>query len=164
MSKSTFLKLIHDRLHKESNWEIEISPDYIIIFSRLTGLRISIGLENDIPEIYFYLRTTSWDYEGDRSDLHDIISTLLSVFFKLNLDISCAIFDVPHPAIETSCEIYARYIIPQQFDTVLYKKNDQSIDKIIEIIEGVSVFELVFWQMAGCSCDECREALNPPFN
>lgn len=132
--------------------------------SGFLGLQITIEVVNDFPKIYFYERTTCWDYDGERSDLHDIISTLLSVFLKLNFDISCALYDVPHPAIETSCEIYARYIIPQQINSGFNELNETAKEKVIELLVGVHAFERIFWRMVGCPCDDCRKELNPPYD
>jgi len=164
MEKSAFLDIIRKKIPKYTNWTTNKSPDNIVIYTGFSGLQMSIGLENEIPELYFYERTTSSDFDGDRSDIHDVVSILLAVFLKLNHDISCSIFDVPHPAIETSCEIYARYILIQQFDKAFYKSDLDTVEKIVEVIVGLSVFEIFFWQAVGCPCDDCRKESKPPFD
>jgi len=123
-----------------------------------------VDVETDRLDLYFYHRTTSWNFDGERSDLHDVISVIFCVFLKVNFDISCSIHDVPHPAIETEAEIYARYIIPQQIESDYFSFDTKSIEKISALIIGISIFEFFFWRAAGCPCDECRLELKPPYD
>src|SRR5205085_10637605 len=44
--------------------------------------------------IYFYIRTTSWDFDGERTDLHDCLSTLLAALLRLSpVPASCSFWD-----------------------------------------------------------------------
>jgi hypothetical protein len=163
MNGTEFLTSIENTIENEFDWDVKAHETNITIYTGFSGLQITIEVVNDSPKIYFYERTTSWQYDGERSDLHDVISTLLSVFLKLNFDISCALYDVPHPAIETSCEIYARYIIPQQLNSWFNELNENARNKVIELLVGVHAFEMIFWRMVGCPCEDCRKELNPPY-
>lgn len=158
MTITDISELIKKNIFGSANWKVSNFDDKIIIdTASITGIRFYIEIKNHIPETYFYHRTSSWDYEGDRSDLHDIIPILLAAFFKCRLDISYAIYDLPHPIIETSCEIYARYIIPQQSDQNIYSSDEDASAVITNLIINLYFFESCFWYMVGCPCENCRK-------
>jgi hypothetical protein len=62
---------------------------------------------------FFTCRTTSADFGGDRTDIHDVLSLLLAVHL-LQDGRSSALLDVEHPVFPDAPEIYARHVIPFQ--------------------------------------------------
>lgn len=164
----TFFEKLKEKLDfKELSLELKESDNgFHISTLRHTGITFDceVDTETNRLDLYFYHRTTSWDFEGERSDLHDVISIIFSVFLKVNFDISCSIHDVPHPAIETEAEIYARYIIPRQIEPDYFSFDNKSIEKISALIIGISIFEFFFWRAVGCPCNECRKELKPPYD
>lgn len=57
---------------------------------------------------YFVFRTSSWSYEGDRTDLHDIESLLFSLVC-LKRGMSASLWDVDNDFSGVEEELYARY-------------------------------------------------------
>lgn len=147
----------------------ELESGVKIELNALTGITIWLTLDEKSKKIqfYFYLRTTSWNYEGERTDLHDIISVSLATFLRAyDITVSCALHDVPHPAIDNEGEIYARYIVPRQIDKELNHNYDSvlGLSKIKELLISISLFEHFFWSAVGCPCKECFAEVKPKFD
>ena len=64
--------------------------------------------------VYAYFRTSSWVFPGERSDLHELLAVLLATFWRSSGVCSSVHADVPHPAIDSPSELYARYLVPVQ--------------------------------------------------
>lgn len=146
----------------------EVSNGLKIDLHPHTGLRIylTIDPESEKAQIYFYLRTNSSIYDGDRTDLHDIITVSFAVFLRTySISLSCALFDIPHPAIDNEGEIYARYIIPVQVSKELQNNYfiSKGLGQIKSLFTSISVFEHFFWNTVGCPCDECFERERPKY-
>lgn len=67
-------------------------------------------ITDEVVYAAIYLRTTSWEWDGERSDLHDAFSTIIAAYFAVNEVASCGLHDVPHPAGAPDGEVYARFI------------------------------------------------------
>jgi hypothetical protein len=63
---------------------------------------------------HIYVRTTSWNWPGERSDLNDIFSTCFAVTMRQASGISCRFMEVPNEFSGIRSELYARYLIPEQ--------------------------------------------------
>lgn len=64
--------------------------------------------------VFFYCRTYSVNWVGERTDLHDVASVLFAATLRALAGVSCRLVNVPNPAIDAPSEIYGRYIIPIQ--------------------------------------------------
>lgn len=85
-----------------------------------------------------HLRTTSWEWPGERSDLHDAFSSIAAAFLAVNEIASCALLDVPHPAIPSAgAEIYARYISLEQPGGGYFKATESGSPELTALIEGL---------------------------
>lgn len=130
------------------------------------SLRIIFN-EDDEMEFYFFQKTSSWIYSGERTDLHDIISVVFAAFLKMfNKQISCAFFDVPNPAVPelSDSEIYARYIVPLQFKPQFKEINEKGIEEFQSLMTSIVSWKYLFWSVVGCPCEECARKFNPPFD
>ncbi|MGP3967388.1 restriction endonuclease [Streptomyces sp. 6N223] len=84
----------------------------------------------------FYLRTTSWEWPGERSDLHDAFSVIAASHLAEKGIASCALLDVPHPAARTAeAEIYARFMAIGQPNGGYFHSSDGDFAGLREIIE-----------------------------
>ena len=105
-----FAKEIGFQITNKSGSEISILSNYF------SGIYFNLEFKkNGDVKFYFYHRTNSAIYNGERTDLHDIISVIFTAFIKVvDQRISCVLIDVPHPVAPSlnDFEIYARYIIP----------------------------------------------------
>lgn len=146
------------------NLEIQTKTDNKISIwsSKFLGIRLNIEIDqNSFFTFYFLIRTSSWEYRGERTDLHDCISLFYAAYLK-KIDIcSSAFVEVANPATGSDVEIYARYIIPMQIHPDLI--NAKSIDhkKLDFLISSLFFFEQYFWSsFNGCPCESCRTKLN----
>ena len=134
--------------------------------SPYTGLHIRLLIDkDDMISFNFYCRTTSWFYNGERTDLHDCLSVFYAVFLKqIGL---CSIYTVPvqNPATGADAEIYGNFLIPDQMHPGLINAKSADLEKVGLLISSLFVFEQFLWnQYNGCPCDACRKRLNYDFD
>lgn len=99
------------------DFDYEVSLDGSRLRFGWPGLPLSLHVDAITESNYFaalHCRTTSWEFAGDRSDLHDIISYFAAAHLRSVNRRSSRLVDVPHPAMPPSAEVYARYIVPEQ--------------------------------------------------
>lgn len=99
--------------------------------------------DSDSVFVYFYVRTTSWDLPGERTDANELISILLAVFLQLEIGISSKVIDIPNPVMVIETEVYARYIVPQQPYNGIYPLDDKGIQELAIILGTVQHFKLL---------------------
>ncbi len=106
--------------------------------------------------IYFYIRTTSWDFGGERTDLHDCLSTLLAAHLRLSpIHASCSFWDVPHPAAHVpDTEIYARYLTIDQSSPPVFLVEEKTTQQIEELLSQMIMFEIMFSGYVDCTPNE----------
>jgi hypothetical protein len=90
----------------------------------------------------FYMRTSSWEWAGERSDLHDAFSLVAASFLAESGIGSCALMDVPHPAIRTrEAEIYARFMAVEQPSGGFYSADPDGLVEIEKLVEALWLTE-----------------------
>jgi hypothetical protein len=127
---------------------------------------VDIFHEENMSNIWGYVRTTSWDFEGERTDLHEAISIILAAFFRTLPCISCSLWVVPHPAIDIKSEIYARDMLFAQPDHVANTFDDSYFKQIEKILYTIRIFGYKFWSWLNwplCNCEEHRSRMPSPF-
>lgn len=67
---------------------------------------------------YFSLRTTSWEWDGERTDLHDLLSILWALSLRARDVASVHLIAELNPATGIDSEIYARILLPRQEGTI----------------------------------------------
>lgn len=127
---------------------------------------IDILYEHNISNVWCFVRTTSWEFEGERTDLQEVISTILAIFFRAFPEISCGLWGVPHPAADIKSEIYARDIVFAQPDHVVNAFDDLYFEQIKKLLHIVNTFWYNFWDWMDwpfCDCEEHKLRPRPPF-
>lgn len=71
-------------------------------------------LADDRAFQYWTLRTSSFDFGGERTDLHDVLSTALAVLLSCAAGLGSSLIDVLNPAVQIPGEVYSRHIVPGQ--------------------------------------------------
>ncbi|MHB8712510.1 MAG: restriction endonuclease [Trichloromonadaceae bacterium] len=98
----------------------------------------------DTAFVYLYVRTTSWDLPGERTDANEFISMMLGVFLRVEIGVSPSLWDIPHPAIPApETEIYARYVVVDQPFGSEYSLDDRGIKNIGLLLRTIRQFELI---------------------
>lgn len=159
---SKLTKFIIERCEEHSLHLEESSNGKFRIFTdSASGITLFLEIKepNDFS-FYFLERTYDILYHGDRTDVHVIISLMFASFLReFNCEISCSLFDIPHPVIPD--EIWGRYIMPEQTSLqrgfTSWDKLGEAISKIILVIV---MWREVFWKFAGCPCQECLKRNN----
>jgi hypothetical protein len=127
--------------------------------SGYTGLHIRLWIDEDeMIHFNYYCRTTSWFYNGERTDLHDCLSVFFAVYLKKLKLCSISTVIVYNPATGADAEIYGNYLIPAQIDPGLINAKTSDLDKVGLLVGSLSVFEQYLWnQYNGCPCANCRK-------
>lgn len=100
-----------------------------VLGSPLLGITIHFEEVDSSIMYYFAIKTSSWCYDGERSDIHDVIGVSLAAFLQsAEAQLSLLIVDEEHPFCDN--EIFIRYlyqktimlliVIPQLGCKVLY--------------------------------------------
>lgn len=116
------------------------------------GCLPTIGIQIDADQdifVYFFIRTTSFDFDGERTDLHDCFSALLAGIFRTSSSMSCSLWDVRHPVSGIATELYARYITIGQSSYAFRVGDDEDASALSQLpFETIWMFEQFFWQCA----------------
>ena len=142
-------------LHLESKGD----ESFRIFTDNASGITLFIQIKKE-QNLSFYFQQRTYDviYHGDRTDAHVILSLMFASFLRVN-GISSSLYDIGHPVIED--EIWGRYIMPEQTPDFLGLVSIEQIkDAISKIIGIVVIWREIFWEFAGCTCNECLKKDN----
>lgn len=88
-----------------------------VLGSPLFGITIHFEEVDSSIMYYFAIKTSSWCYGGERSDIHDVIGVCLAAFLKSEESkFSLLIVDEEHPFCDN--EIFIRYLIPEDYNVI----------------------------------------------
>ncbi|MFA7444951.1 MAG: restriction endonuclease [Flavobacteriaceae bacterium] len=157
-----------EKIAKEISLDVQRKSDSVISVWTSPFLGISLIINSDDDEnlsFYYSQRTTSWVYNGERTDLHDIIPIVFALYIKKIGLCSLYFTDVFNPATEADDEIYSKYLIPFQINNVFLDKSNEEYYKYIDLlIYSLFFFEQRFWDnFPGCPCKNCRDRLGYEF-
>lgn len=130
--------------------------------SHLVKVAVDFIYESNSITVWSYVRSSSWDFRGERTDIHEVVSTSLAIFLRLcPYRISSSLWAVPHPAIDApETEIYARTL---SFDQPSYSNlqlTQAGLETLEHLLEAIRVFEIVFAYSFDCpSCYYAEQAL-----
>lgn len=94
--------------------------------------------------VSFRFRTTSSDFPGERTDLHDVLPLAIAALARATGVASCSMIDEGNPAVPLQGEIYGRYILPEQPVGHLYSR--EQIDQLITVLAAMWWGEKVAWR------------------
>ena len=143
---------------KELTLQVESASDgnFRLFTDQATGITIFFNIKepNDFS-YYFLVRTYDLVFQGDRTDVHVILSLIFASFLRnFETNISSSLFDIAHPVVDD--EVWGRYIVPEQSAKRLNIKSWSDLESfIVEILTAVAFWRDIFWQSVGCPCKEC---------
>ncbi|MDO8223944.1 restriction endonuclease [Bacillus cabrialesii] len=119
-----------------------------VLFDTSSGSPVSVRLdvsgENlENHSLWIYIRTTSWMFNGDRSDLHELISSIFAIVLKGLKDISVSIHDVEHPVETFEGEVYARVLTFERDNLIDFQSNEENDYKVVDILHGVWIASII---------------------
>ncbi|SMG57762.1 restriction endonuclease [Paenibacillus aquistagni] len=97
-----------------------------------------IGLRSDILKVepywnsfWGYIRTSSWAFDGERSDLHDLISSIVAITLRATNNISTSLLTQEHPlthlyGIDMSNEIHSRLISFERHNLMNFQLSEET--------------------------------------
>jgi len=65
-------------------------------------------------ELFLTIRTSSWDFDGERTDIHDVLSLLWATNLRVRELASTRLLTVLNPVTDCESEIYARHLLLAQ--------------------------------------------------
>lgn len=123
-----------------------------IEFNGFVGLQLVFSIEKDNVDFRFWVRTSSWYYIDERTDIHDIINLVFAVLLKSKgISSSSIVHDLNSFGVPKS-EIYSSFSVTTQSNFVPHKKNEF----IDSLIDSVLFFQMWFGNSFGCPCEECN--------
>ncbi|WP_435220685.1 restriction endonuclease [Streptomyces sp. Tue6028] len=81
------------------------------------------------------------NFNGDRTDLHDVYSWLAASFLRWAGVASTALIDIEHPATMIPAELYGRYLIPTQPEGYVLAPGDVGLNLAGNMIGYLAMFE-----------------------
>lgn len=112
-------------------YSAELKGDHLVIGrNSLFSFHLSLQ-EPDRCFAYFYVRTTSWTFPGERTDLHHALSIILAAGLRVSVPCSPELLDQGHPVAGIPGELYGRYISLNQPSGSLIADNDGHFDTIL---------------------------------
>lgn len=97
---------------------------------------IRFSLNENFYSIWLTVRTTSWDFNYERSDIHDLISSVLIIILKGFGNISSSQIYLLNGFTEIASEIYAKYITFGRQNLYYFKLDDVKIEQIEAIVKS----------------------------
>jgi hypothetical protein len=140
------------RLADEFGYKIPLRGDPSHLSLQRQGFPISISCDrvgDTNAFVSLYIRTTSWEFDGERTDIHDIISVLVCCFLRAFSDgISCRIWDMENPAVPVpKTELYARYVTLEQPSNSLFSVDAKGYKALSNILGTISLFGMLLPRM-----------------
>jgi hypothetical protein len=111
--------------------------------------------------VWFIIRTTSWDFGGERTDLHDLLSLTLAALLTATGGASCQLIDEVNPAGIPGLEdeIYARLLVPRQRGPVVELGRPEPLRQLLGVAWSM---EAMMWRYLhlpeDCPCGKADEA------
>jgi hypothetical protein len=162
---SELAKLTKTILHLCQGYSLYVEDsangNFRIFTDPASGITLFIKIKEPTDfSFYFLERTYDILYNGDRTDVHVVISLMFASFLRaFDSKISSSLFDIAHPIVDD--EIWGRYVIPEQAPLLLGISNwSQLQEAIVKIIMTMVFWREIFWHFAGCPCKECLKATN----
>ena len=132
-----------------SPYSSESRGDPAIVYFESEGNPVRFGLERpgDQQRVFVYatVRTTSWDFDGERTDLHDVLGTLFATFLRIGPPrISSQVWN--QEGIVDPSEIYAMFIIPVQPIGPFLPLDREGCEAFGELLIAAHVYFRVCWE------------------
>ena len=91
---------------------------------------------SDALQVAIWVRTLSYNWSGERSDLNEIFAILIALSLRHD-GTSCRLVCAPHPAVSLPGEVYATYLFPVQPNATGYGCDDRGIQRIEELMHSM---------------------------
>ncbi|KGW25021.1 hypothetical protein GSH05_32375 [Burkholderia pseudomallei] len=142
MQKKEFVEALRKSVPALLQLSYEAESDHLVLSRENSRLMFCVQFTENGLFTYLYFRTTSWDWDGERTDLNDFLSVLPAAFFRVVQPfMSCVLYDIEHPVGGMpGCEVYARYIAFGQPDGSMSLSED-SIERLRIMVDAFVLYE-----------------------
>lgn len=142
MEKSQFEIAVRQVAEKLKIGVNSIDDSHLLFSKENSRLKFSLEFIESGIFAYIYFRSTSWDWDGERTDVNDMFSVLPALLLRVAPPYtSCLLYDLEHPIGDMpESEIYARYIVPVQPDGQMSLSAD-SVERVSNLLTALAVYE-----------------------
>ena len=91
---------------------------------------------------YLYVRTTSWQIDGERTDWHDVLTVLLTLFLRWGMKVSCSLWDQSNEW-GLPVELYGRYVTFDQPSSSTFHLTAEGFAELDRLLSKVRLFEFL---------------------
>lgn len=144
---------IVEEIIKDTSFSVKIQDKNIRLYHKIPRYHLNFEVVDQEIYIYIYIRITSWDpyFPNDRSDVHEILSSLLSIFLRTTCNYTSSLIDIDHPYLdEPPVYIYGSYVVlTQTRDFKLILNNEINKVYLKELIEALDFFGFIFPKILG---------------
>lgn len=95
-------------------------------------------LKDEWYGVWFYFRTTSFEWSGERSDLNDVMSSIMVALTCKVGKFSCSLIDFPNEFSRIPSELHRRVALPQQPENKSYQLTIPSIGELLSSFHGAA--------------------------
>ena len=108
------------------------------------GVSAHFDSQRSHGEAWVSVRSSSWNWDGERTDIHDVIAHTVALWLYLHGH-SCSLWEVDNPAVFVPTEVYS-YVIRFEQGSLANLKSRDSIDKMVsELIFSLRLAWNSFW-------------------
>lgn len=129
---------------RDAGYRPTLSEDPALLILRRDGSTLQVHLEltgADTAFAYLLVRTSSWDFPGDRTDLHEALSFLLAFFLRTATPgSSCSLLDIRETLMRET-ELYGRYVTLDQPNNSVYRLDRQGTEALGKLLSDLSRYE-----------------------
>jgi hypothetical protein len=109
-------------------------------------LSLSACWDDDRPtgEVWVTVRTNSFSWSGERTDLHDVIAHAVAIVLRLDGH-SCSLWEIENPAIYIPSEVYAYVLRFDQGPVANLRATPADIQQLGDLLIALTIAWRVFW-------------------
>lgn len=139
-------------IEKAKEWGLIVYPtqeeyltSYLIQSNEGSPLRIRSDVSLKKPylnSIWGFIRTSSWQFNGDRSDLNDLISCVAAILHRTD-GISVSMSMIDHPVLDEPSGVYARLLTYERHGLINFKFSEAYFEPIRSIFASFVMTEAI---------------------
>ena len=95
-----------------------------------------------LNSIWGFVRTSSWQFEGERSDLNDLISSVAAILHKTNGS-SVSMLTMDHPVLDEPSGVYARVFTFERHGLINFEFAESDFEPIKSIFGSLVLTEAI---------------------
>lgn len=139
-------------IEKAREWGLLVHStrgDYLTSYSIQSDEGSPLKIRSDVSlkspymnSIWGFVKTSSWQFNGERSDLNDLISCITALLLRTN-GISVSMLTVDHPVLDEPSGVYARVFTYERHGLINFKYSETLFEPIRSIFGSFVMTEAI---------------------